>query len=495
MAAIDDALLDEEELRGARFVALALLRDAKAEHARLHETPDPEALHDFRVAVRRLRSWLRAQKDALAGSVPKSALGGLRRVARATNESRDAEVFAGWLTALRPTLPPRQRPGATWLLTQVGVRKRNADERAMQSLSERFTGAAETLEERLPVYRQTHHLDDGIRSTRFAVVLAAQLRTHAISLARRLERVRNASDDAEAHRGRIAGKRLRYLLEPVAPNISGGGEAVDQLKTLQDTLGDLHDAHVWLGSLRDHLERWSADEARRLVQVARVEDPGADVAAPPKSNRLHSGVLAIAGALRERARERFETFQREWGSERVLVFLGAIDAIARELEGRVPANIEIERKYLLRSLPEQMPVADVVLIEQGYLPGERLIERLRREVSDGGERWTRTVKMGAGVVRTELEESTTRETFEAMWPLTSGRRVIKRRHRIAEGALTWEIDEFTDRDLVLAEVELKDPSQQPDLPAWLTAAVVREVTGEPEYVNANLARLRGHVDG
>jgi CYTH domain-containing protein len=92
------------------------------------------------------------------------------------------------------------------------------------------------------------------------------------------------------------------------------------------------------------------------------------------------------------------------------------------------------------------------------------------------------------VARTELEEPTTRELFDAMWPLTAGRRVTKRRHCIRHGALTWEIDEFTDRDLVLAEVELRNAAEQPDLPDWLAPLVVREVTGEPEYVNANLAR-------
>ncbi len=75
-----------------------------------------------------------------------------------------------------------------------------------------------------------------------------------------------------------------------------------------------------------------------------------------------------------------------------------------------------------------------------------------------------------------------------MCPLTAGRRVTKRRYRVREGALTWEIDEFTDRDLVLAEVELRDPEAEPEIPDWLRPVLDREVTGEPEYVNANLAK-------
>ena len=488
MADFDETLLDEEDLRGARLVALALLRDASAEHTRLLENPDPEALHDFRVAVRRLRSWLRARKDALRGSVPKAALRDLRRVARLTNDSRDAEVFTAWLASLIPTLTPRQRTGARWLHARVVERGRAADAAAKERVNRRFTRAREILEERLPLYRQSHHLQEGAHTAPFSAALALELRTHSHAVTRRLDRVRTLADDAQAHRARIAGKRLRYLLEPVAAAVSGGPEVIGQLKDLQDTLGGLHDSHVWLASSRSDLDHWGTEEAQRLSRLARIDAESDTTVTPPTGSRLHSGVLAVAVALRQRAQEHFDTLQLRWGPEQARALEGSIDAIARELEGHVPDDVEIERKYLLHSLPESMPGADVVMIDQGYLPGRRLIERLRRELSATGECLTRTVKSGSGVARTELEEQTTPEVFDAMWPLTQGRRVTKRRHRVVDGPLTWEIDEFTDRDLVLAEVELRDAVQQPELPDWLVSSVVREVTGEPEYVNANLAR-------
>jgi CHAD domain-containing protein/CYTH domain-containing protein len=487
MAEFDASLLDTEELRGARMVALALLADARREHERLLERPDPDALHDFRVAVRRLRSWLRAQKGALEGSVPKKALRQLRRVAQATNVSRDAEVFAEWLTDVRPTLPQRRRSGATWLLRQVKSLKRQADRDAQRVLTDRFARADELLASRLPRYRQWQHVDTGPVLTPFGAALATQIRSDAITLTRRLERVRDPSDDAEAHRARIAGKRLRYLLEPVAAHVAGGREAVTRLKGLQDTLGDLHDAHVWLESMRDHVERLGAEEARRMVEAVRTGGAVEDVVATPRSARIHAGVMVVAAAIRQRAADRLAAFQEAWGPEPRREFHESIDAIARELEGHAPRHVEIERKYLLTALPS-LPEGDVLTIEQGYLPGAQLIERLRREVNGTGERLTRTVKVGTGLVRTEIEEATTRDVFDALWPLTAGRRVTKRRHRIADGDMTWEIDEFTDRNLVLAEVELAHDLDRPELPAWLEPLVVREVTGEAEYVNANLAR-------
>jgi CYTH domain-containing protein len=126
-------------------------------------------------------------------------------------------------------------------------------------------------------------------------------------------------------------------------------------------------------------------------------------------------------------------------------------------------------------------------IEQGYLPGERLVERLRRVRSSDGVTLVRTVKEGSGLTRLEVEEAVSPEMFERLWPLTEGRRIHKRRYRVPDGDLTWEIDEFVDRDLVLAEVELVGRPVTVELPAWLRPSVEREVTEEAEYSNLQLA--------
>jgi CYTH domain-containing protein len=117
-----------------------------------------------------------------------------------------------------------------------------------------------------------------------------------------------------------------------------------------------------------------------------------------------------------------------------------------------------------------------------------LQERLRCIVADGTAHYYRTVKAGNGIERVEIEEETTPELFEQLWPLTEGRRVSKRRYRRRDRGLTWEVDVFADRDLVLAEVELPAATTPVELPGWLRGSVVREVTGEAEYVNLNLAK-------
>jgi CYTH domain-containing protein len=111
-----------------------------------------------------------------------------------------------------------------------------------------------------------------------------------------------------------------------------------------------------------------------------------------------------------------------------------VDALADTLEARGASEgglpREIERKYLLDGLPPEGRDPAPVEIDQGYLPGQKLIERVRRTRDADGERYFRTIKLGKGLSRIEVEEETDRALFTKLWSLTKGRRVRKRRHRI-----------------------------------------------------------------
>jgi CYTH domain-containing protein len=188
--------------------------------------------------------------------------------------------------------------------------------------------------------------------------------------------------------------------------------------------------------------------------------------------------------LAERA---YAQFHAEWlGAGEA--FFARVGELAHLLERHALPPLEIERKYLLSALPPEAAAAPFDDIEQGWLPGERLVERFRAVRGDGREEFFRTVKLGQGLTRIEVEEETTPELFDAIWPLTDGCRVRKRRHRVAAGDRIWEIDVFTDRDLVLAEVELPQADATAEMPAWLAPYIVREVTDDAAYVNRNLAQ-------
>ncbi len=152
-------------------------------------------------------------------------------------------------------------------------------------------------------------------------------------------------------------------------------------------------------------------------------------------------------------------------------------------------SLEVERKYLLTGMPPHARSGRKRVIRQGYIPGQKLQERLREVTEpDGSMRCFRTVKLGRGVSRLEVEEETPHALFERMWPLTEGARLEKTRWVVEDGGVVWEVDEFTDRDLVLAEVELGSADEEVTFPEWLRPYVVREVTEEDAYVNLRLAR-------
>ena len=67
--------------------------------------------------------------------------------------------------------------------------------------------------------------------------------------------------------------------------------------------------------------------------------------------------------------------------------------------------------------------------------------------------------------------------------------MVKHRHQVRDAGHLWEIDVFEGRDLVLAEVEFpsRAAAERLEIPAWLQAVLEREVTGDPAYLNVNLA--------
>jgi CHAD domain-containing protein/CYTH domain-containing protein len=461
--ALPDLVVDE----GARRLALAYLEDAAAARARVTSAAEPEALHDYRVAVRRLRSCVRAYRRNLRSSIGRKTRRQLRRLARATNRPRDLEVQLSWLEGRRAEAADRERPGIEWLAARMrAARERWAAE--MHALDARlFPRVQSRLESRLTRFRATLELDEtsGRRTT--AAVTAKLVRVAATRLQDRLARVARYTDLDALHGARISAKRLRYLLEPFTTFVPSCEPVVLRLKELQGALGDVHDAQVF--------------ETELVSALAEARPAVADGAA------LLPGLQAVRAARDARGKEAFECTRTDWLGQASAPFFDSVAGLSNAIASLPHREREVERKFLLRRLPPIDPTARVLEIEQGYLPGERLVERLRRVRSSDGVELVRTLKTGAGLARLEIEEPLAPDLFERLWPLTEGRRVHKRRYRIADGELAWEIDEFLDRDLVLAEVELVGRPHDVTLPAWLAPLVEREVTEDEAYSNVHLA--------
>jgi CHAD domain-containing protein/CYTH domain-containing protein len=486
---LPQSALQRPVMEVARQLALGLLADAAQARDRLNHPGDTEALHDFRVGLRRVRSVLRAYRPHLKGSVPKKLRRRLKQLAQASGASRDLEVHLAWLTEQKPSLRYGQRVGLAWLVRKLRAAKRAADTGLADQITRHFPSLKQRLERRIGRYTVTVGLGGLNREPTYVAVTTRLLLDHGEEVKGRLAEVKSLVDQAVAHQARIQAKRLRYLLEPVVGLAAGGEELLTELKTLQDTLGELHDAHVFSQEIGSAIGEAAAEDARRLSGAVLAGDSTQQALRRLRRRDPRPGLLEVTTRLRQRSEHAFAKLQESgWLGDTAGGFFERLTHFVQDLAEAGREHTEIERKYLLRELPPAVVDVPALELAQGYLPGERLSERLRHVSSDEGERWYRTLKAGTGLRRIEIEEETTREVFDGLWPLTEGRRLAKKRRRVQQDGFTWEIDEFRDRELVLAEIELPTETTAVPPPDWLQPYVVRDVTGEQEYQNYTLAR-------
>jgi adenylate cyclase len=149
--------------------------------------------------------------------------------------------------------------------------------------------------------------------------------------------------------------------------------------------------------------------------------------------------------------------------------------------------VEIERKFLVWALPEDLEGWTATRLQQGYLAITDDVEvRVRRR--EGDEAATLTIKSAPGLVRVEEELEIDARRFAALWPLTAGRRLVKTRHtRQADAGVLYELDVYEgDLDgLRTLEVEFGDEATARAFvaPPWAG----EDVTGDRRYANQALA--------
>jgi len=148
--------------------------------------------------------------------------------------------------------------------------------------------------------------------------------------------------------------------------------------------------------------------------------------------------------------------------------------------------MEVERKFLVWEVPPDLDRHPASAIHQGYLAidSDGSEVRLRRRA----EHTYLTSKRGHGLVRSEAEVEMSEAQFEALWPLTEGRRIEKTRYEISAGQhLVIELDVYGGglEGLVVAEVEFPTRAQADafDAPPWFGP----DVTDDERYKNQRLA--------
>lgn len=148
--------------------------------------------------------------------------------------------------------------------------------------------------------------------------------------------------------------------------------------------------------------------------------------------------------------------------------------------------MEIERKFLITKLPDDLESYPFHLIEQGYLNTDPVV-RVRRQ----DDEFYMTYKGKGFLAREEYNLPLTREAYEHLLTKADGNIICKKRYLIPikESELTIELDVFDGvfAPLIIAEVEFTSIEEAESFtpPAWFKA----DVTNDRHYSNSYLSSV------
>lgn len=161
--------------------------------------------------------------------------------------------------------------------------------------------------------------------------------------------------------------------------------------------------------------------------------------------------------------------------------------------------MEIERKFLLKEIPENLDSYPYHLIEQGYLCTDPVV-RIRRQ----NDEYYMTYKGSGMMSREEYNLPLTKESYEHLLPKADGNVISKKRYLIplssgeinpeclaflGGASLTVELDEFAPpfAPLLLAEIEFptEEAANAFRMPDWFS----EDVTQDVRYHNSCMSKM------
>ena len=256
-----------------QVIARACLAQVTANAEVLRRIRRPEALHQLRIGLRRLRTATSIFKSMLEHDGEPIELE-LKWLAGELDPARDIEVFA--MTTFRLAAKGQEKTGLPELGRHLQKAKRQAYDRALAALaSRRYATLALHTAAWIETGAWTRAHDPALAHLRSVPVaehriLALDHLRHAVSKrGRKLERL----DPTARHKLRIRAKRLRYAVEffsSLSPHPKREARYLASLKVMQDQLGELNDIAV---------------ARERLLSDAAVNDPGVAFAAGRATGR------------------------------------------------------------------------------------------------------------------------------------------------------------------------------------------------------------------
>lgn len=146
--------------------------------------------------------------------------------------------------------------------------------------------------------------------------------------------------------------------------------------------------------------------------------------------------------------------------------------------------MEIERKYLIKTLPENLEQYPLRVLEQGYLCTTPVV-RIRKD----NDKYELTYKSGGLMARQEYNLPLTADAYEHLRLKVDGRIISKKRYMLPLREYTIELDIFEGdlAPLMLAEVEFSsiEEANAFEPPEWFG----EDVTFDGRYHNSCLSKM------
>jgi len=237
--------------RGSAGEAVLAYLGAQAEQLRAHDPlvrrDAPDAVHQMRVAARRMRSVLQAYSNVIDREATRSLTDELKWLGGELAGARDSEVIEERLTSVLLTLPDDVVLGPVAAQITRSLQRRGAEgrEAALAALdSDRYLALHDAVDQLLA---------DPPLTARAGRPARKELARSVAKVWRRLENRMAVADaaapgeehDTALHEARKSGKRLRYALEVAEPSV---GKPADRFrlraKDVHTLLGDHQDAVV-----------------------------------------------------------------------------------------------------------------------------------------------------------------------------------------------------------------------------------------------------------
>ncbi len=231
-----------EEHRGLSHWMERVLKELEE----VRTSPEPDAVHDLRVALRRCRSLAAVMEEVDPDPAWPEIRKLGRKLFRQLGELRDTQVLEEWVTKLGSAGDPVREH----LLNHLGEIEKEEREAGLRA-AEKFDPKAWKEHERTLRRRARLVQANGMAAQSLALerlLAAKELHLHAL----------RTEKPEPWHELRIGVKRFRYTVESLLPELYE--KWGDDLKHVQDLLGEVHDLDV----LAETIARVAAEEPEEM---------------------------------------------------------------------------------------------------------------------------------------------------------------------------------------------------------------------------------------